>query len=316
LSESAPQHSVTAVVTINNAQGLRSASFQEVTIGYEVDGAAEGTPIILLHGFPDSPRTWDGIVGPLTDSGFLIVRPYIRGHGPTVVNPGHPVSAETSALASDVVLLADFLGLRKFHLVGSDWGCRAACALAVLHPERVHSMVTLGTGYNEVTPIAELSMEQTTAFWYQWLFLTDHGHTLLRDSTEPLCRHLWRTWSPHWNFSDDEFNQAALSFRNPQFVETVLHYYRYRWGNAPGAVPYQAAQSRVESMPCIVVPTTHIQGLNDWCTRPETARRWESHIRLCRRVELAGVGHFPQREVPGLVAREIVAAAGQPRRDR
>jgi pimeloyl-ACP methyl ester carboxylesterase len=282
-----------------------------VTIGYEVDGAAQDTPIILLHGFPDSPRTWDGIVGPLIDSGFLVVRPYIRGHGPTVVNPGHLVSAETSALASDVVLLADFLGLRKFHLVGSDWGCRAAYALAALHPERVHSMVTLGTGYNEATRITELSMEQTTAFWYQWLFLTDHGYTLLRDSTVPLCRHLWRTWSPHWNFSDDEFDQAALAFKNPQFVETVLHYYRYRWGGAPGAVSYQAVQSRVESMPGIVVPTTHVQGLSDWCTRPETARRWESHIASYRRVELPGVGHFPQREVPEKVVREILTTAGQ-----
>jgi pimeloyl-ACP methyl ester carboxylesterase len=302
-------------MTVNNVQDIRSACFPEITIGYEMNGAAKNMPVILLHGFPDSPRTWDGVVGPLIRSGFLVIRPYVRGHGPTVVNPGHPVSAETSALASDVILLADFLGLRAFHLAGSDWGSRAAYALATLYPDRVLSMVTLGTGYNEATPVTELSMDQITAFWYQWLFLTDHGHTLLRERTGSLCRHIWRVWSPRWDFSDDEFERAAIAFQNPQFVETVLGYYRYRWGTVPCSAARRAAQSHVESMPGVVVPTTHIQGLDDWCTRPETARRWESRIRDCRRIELPGIGHFPQREVPGRVSQEIIATVRRARQE-
>jgi pimeloyl-ACP methyl ester carboxylesterase len=297
-----------------DANGVRSARFPEVTIGYEIDGADSGIPIVLLHGFPDSPRTWDGIVDPLIRSGFLIIRPYVRGHGPTLVNAGHQVCAETSALASDVLALADFLGFREFHLVGSDWGARAAYALAALHPYRVLSLVTLGTGYNEATPVIELSMEQITSFWYQWLFLTDHGGILLRERTVPLCRHIWRAWSPSWNFTDEEFDQAAVAFRNPQFVETVLHYYRYRWGIVPGSGRHRSAQSRVESMPDIVVPATHIQGLDDWCTRPQTARRWDGHLRDRHWVELAGVGHFPQREVPEKVVREILATVRRARR--
>jgi pimeloyl-ACP methyl ester carboxylesterase len=300
----------------DSVQDIRSVRFPEVTIGYEIDGTADSTPIVLLHGFPDSPRTWDGIIGPLIRSGFLIIRPYVRGHGPTVVNTGYPVSAETSALAADVILLADFLGLREFHVAGSDWGSRAAYALAALYPDRVLSMVSLGTGYNEATPVTELSMNQVTAFWYQWLFLSDHGHTLLRERTEPLCRHIWRAWSPRWDFSDYDFDRAAVAFTNPQFVETVLDYYRYRWGGVPVSPAHQAAQSQVESMPVIAVPTTHIQGLDDWCTLPETARRWESHIRDCRRIELPGVGHFPQREVPEKVAQEIVSTARRARRER
>ena len=301
-------------VIAEDAKDIRSASFPEVTIGYEIDGLAKGIPIVLLHGFPDSPRTWDGVIGPLISSGFLAIRPYIRGHGPTVVNPDYTISAETSALASDVLLLTDFLGIREFHLVGSDWGSRAAYALAALYPDRVISIVSLGTGYNEATPVIELSMEQITSFWYQWFFLTDHGGTMLRERTVPLCRHIWCAWSPRWNFSDDEFSQAAVAFSNPQFVETVLHYYRYRWGIVPGSARHRPSQSRVESMPGIVVPTTHIQGLDDWCTRPETARRWNSYIRDYRMVELAGVGHFPQREVPEKVVQEILTTVRQARR--
>jgi pimeloyl-ACP methyl ester carboxylesterase len=217
------------------------------------------------------------------------------------------VSAETAALAGDVAMLADHLGLESFHLVGSDWGCRAAYALAVLSPRRVRSLVTLGTGYNEATPIGDLSLDQVTSFWYQWLFQTEHGSTLLRERRVDLCRHLWRTWSLAWRFDEREFAAVADAIANDQFVDTVLHYYRYRWGNAEVTRQHRAAQALVDAMPDITVPTTHVQGLADHCTRPETAARWAGRVTApYRPVELAGVGHFPQREVPERVAAEIL----------
>jgi pimeloyl-ACP methyl ester carboxylesterase len=290
------------------ARQVETVNFPQITVGYEVDGSPVGVPVLLLHGFPDTTATWDRVVEALPVDDLWIVRPHIRGHGATRVNPGHPVSAETSALATDVVMLADHLGLDSFHLVGSDWGCRAAYALAGLSPHRARSMVTLGTGYNEATPVGELSLDQVTSFWYQWLFQTEHGRALLRDRRLELCRHLWRTWSPRWEFDDREFAPVAAAVQNDQFVDVVLHYYRNRWGTAPISEEHRASQAIVDAMPDIVVPTTHIQGLEDHCTRPETARRWADRVTGgYRRVELAGVGHFPQREVPDRVADEILA---------
>jgi pimeloyl-ACP methyl ester carboxylesterase len=288
---------------------VETAVFPAITVGYETDGSARGLPVLLLHGFPDSTATWDRVVAALPADDFWIIRPHIRGHGQTRVNPGYPVSAETSALAADVLLLADRLGVDSFHLVGSDWGCRAAYALAVLRPDRVRSMITLGTGYNEATPVGELSLDQVTAFWYQWLFQIEHGRTVLQDRRLEFCRHLWRTWSPGWEFDDREFASVADAVRNEQFVDTVLHYYRCRWGNAEVSEEYREPQALLETMPDIVVPTTHIQGLEDHCTRPETARRWANRVTGgYRPVELAAVGHFPQREVPGRVAAEILTS--------
>jgi pimeloyl-ACP methyl ester carboxylesterase len=287
--------------------GTETAAFPAITIGFEVNGAPRGVPLLLLHGFPDTTSTWDRVVERLPAADLWIIRPHIRGHGPTRVAPGNPVSAETAALAADVAMVADHLGLGSFHLVGSDWGCRAAYALVGLSPHRVRSLVTLGTGYNEATPITELSLDQVTSFWYQWLFQTEHGRTLLRDRRVDLCRHLWRTWSPAWRFADREFAAVAEAVRNDQFVDTVLHYYRYRWGNAAVTEEHRAAQEIVDAMPDITVPTTHVQGLEDQCTRPETAARWAGRVTAAyRRVELAGVGHFPQREVPDRVAAEIL----------
>ena len=290
------------------ARDVQTATFPSITIGYEVNGSAHGVPILLLHGFPDTTTTWDKVVELLPPDDFWVIRPHIRGHGSTLVRPGNQVTAATAALASDVVLLADRLGIANFHVVGSDWGCRAAYALAGLAPQRVRSMVTLGTGYNEATPIGDLSLDQVTSFWYQWLFQTEHGHTLLQDQRVDFCRHLWKSWSPAWKFDEGEFASVAKAIANEQFVDTVLHYYRYRWRNAPVAAEDRAAQAVVDSMPDITVPTTHIQGLADHCTRPETARRWEHRVKApYRRVELANVGHFPQREAPDRVAQEILA---------
>jgi pimeloyl-ACP methyl ester carboxylesterase len=291
-----------------SARDVETATFPSITIGYEVDGSARGIPILLLHGFPDTTTTWDGVVELLPPGDFWVIRPHIRGHGSTLVRPGNQVSAATAALASDVMMLADHLGIANFHVVGSDWGCRAAYALAGLAPQRVRSMVTLGTGYNEATPIGDLSLDQVTSFWYQWLFQTEHGRTLLQDHRVDFCRHLWKSWSPAWGFDEDDFASVAEAIGNEQFVDTVLHYYRYRWRTAEVAAEDQAAQAVVDSMPDITVPTTHIQGLADQCTRPETARRWEHRVKApYRRVELANIGHFPQRETPDRVAQEILA---------
>lgn len=290
-----------------SARRVASAGFPTITVGYELDGAPQGVPVLLLHGFPDTTATWDRVVELLPVGDLWIIRPHIRGHGATRVKPEQPASAETAALATDVLMLADHLGLDSFHLVGSDWGSRAAYALAGLSPHRVRSLVTLGTGYNEATPIGDLSLQQVTSFWYQWLFQTEHGRILLRDKRGDLGRHLWRTWSPAWRFDDREFVPVAEAVQNDQFVDTVLHYYRYRWGNAPINKQYRAPQAIVDAMPDIAVPTTHIQGLEDHCTRPETAARWASRVTAgYRRVELAGVGHFPQREVPDQVTAEIL----------
>lgn len=287
--------------------GTETAAFPAITIAFELDGSPRGVPVLLLHGFPDTTATWDRVVERLPLADLWIIRPHIRGHGRTRVAGGHPVSAETAALAGDVAMLADHLGLESVHLVGSDWGSRAAYALAGLSPHRVRSLVTLGTGYNEATPIADLSLGQVTSFWYQWLFQTEQGRTLLRDRRVDLCRHLWRTWSPAWRFDEREFAAVAAAVANDQFVDTVLHYYRYRWGNAEVTRQHRAAQALVDAMPDITVPTTHVQGLADHCTRPETAARWAGRVTApYRRVELAGVGHFPQREVPDRVAAEIL----------
>ena len=48
-------------------------------IAYEAHGSASATPVILLHGFPDDVRAYDGVAPPLASAGYRVLVPYLRG---------------------------------------------------------------------------------------------------------------------------------------------------------------------------------------------------------------------------------------------
>ena len=107
-------------------------------IAYEAHGSASGVPIVLLHGFPDDARAWDGVVPPLTAAGYRVLVPYLRGYGPTrFLDPDEPRMAQQAAIGQDLLDFMDALGVRAAGLAGYDWGGRAACIAAILAPERV-----------------------------------------------------------------------------------------------------------------------------------------------------------------------------------
>src|ERR1044072_765655 len=54
-----------------------------LTIGFEESGDPQGFPVVLLHGFPDDARAFDGVAPPLANLGYRVIVPYLRGYGPT-----------------------------------------------------------------------------------------------------------------------------------------------------------------------------------------------------------------------------------------
>jgi pimeloyl-ACP methyl ester carboxylesterase len=71
----------------------------------------------------------------------------MRGHGPTrFLDADTPRSGQQAALGADVIELMDALSIPSAILAGYDWGGRAACVAAALHPARVDGLVTVN-GY-------------------------------------------------------------------------------------------------------------------------------------------------------------------------
>jgi pimeloyl-ACP methyl ester carboxylesterase len=275
-------------------------------IGYLESGQSEGVPVLFLHGFPDDAHTWDRVIAELEGARLRLVRPFQRGFGPSRVTAIAAHSGQVAALAQDVLDLADELGIDRFVLVGQDWGSRAAHAAAILAPERVTGLVVLATGYGPAPDNWEVRLRQAHVFWYQWWFHTEMGRSALEQDRAKVCEYLWRVWSPEWSFKPDEFAAVLPSFENDQFVDTVIHYYRHRWGAAPSSSFYEAQELRLRDTPPIPVPVTFICGSSDACNLPESSRGNDKlYPGGLERIELAGVGHFVQRERPGKVAEVL-----------
>ena len=298
--------------------GARVIQTPVLNIGFEESGDAQGFPIILLHGFPDDVRAWDGVAAPLASKGYRVIVPYLRGYGPTRFRePSAPRMAEQAAIGQDLIDLADALGLSRFAVAGYDWGGRAACIAAALHPERVRAAVFIG-GYSiqdTLAPPQPAAPERERALWYQWYFNTDRGRAGLERNRRGICRLLWETWSPTWHFTDEVFEKTAASFDNPDFVDVVIHSYRHRNLNAPGEPRFAAVERQLAERPKITVPSIVLYGADDGLGSPpaDTPAERASFTALVARRVVSGAGHFMPREQPGAVSSAILELFGATR---
>jgi pimeloyl-ACP methyl ester carboxylesterase len=279
-------------------------------IGYDAYGAATGFPVVLLHGFPDDARAWDAVAPTLAAAGYRVLVPYLRGYGPTqFLDPAAPRMAQQAAIGQDLIDFMDALGLESVGLAGYDWGGRAACITAILAPERVRALVTIG-GYNVQNTLASprtVPADEGRRLWYQWYFNTERGRLGLEQHRRAICRQLWQDWSPTWRFDDATFERTAASFDNPDFVPVVIHSYRHRHGNAPSDQRFESIERHLATRPPITVPTIVLHGADDGVSG---SRRSDGDMALfpsgtvCRVVPNAG--HFMPREQPQAVTEALL----------
>jgi pimeloyl-ACP methyl ester carboxylesterase len=280
-----------------------------LTIAYEDSG--QGFPIILLHGFPDDVRAFDAVTPPLVKAGYRVLVPYLRGYGPTRFRDSSaPRMGEQAAIGQDLIDFADALKVPQFAVAGYDWGGRAACIAAALHPDRVRAAVLIG-GYTIQDVFAAprpAAPEVERALWYQWYFNTERGRAGLAANRRSLCRLLWQLWSPTWHFSDETYNRTATSFDNPDFVDVVIHSYRHRNGNAPGEARFLQMEKQLAERPKIKVPAIVLHGADDGVARPPADSPAERAMftKLVGRRVVPGAGHFLPREKPGVVSSALL----------
>jgi pimeloyl-ACP methyl ester carboxylesterase len=293
---------------------IRSVTTPVLEIAYEESGPPDGHAVILLHGFPDDPRTWDGAVPALAADGCRVLAPWLRGYGRTrFLDAGTPRSGQQAALGADLLAFMDALGIGRAILGGYDWGGRAACIVAALHPGRVQGLLSI-TGYN-IQNIARCGEPAAAAaeysYWYQWYFNTERGRDGLTRNRHDICRLLWRLWSPNWDFDEATYARTGASFDNPDFVDVVIQSYRHRHQNAPGDPAVEPIEALLAAQPPIGVPTIVLHGAADGVDVPENsagdAARFTGPY---RRDVVPAAGHFLPREAPDAVVaaiRELLA---------
>jgi pimeloyl-ACP methyl ester carboxylesterase len=289
---------------------LNRARTTVLEIAYEESGPADGVAVLLMHGFPYDPRTYDEMVPRLVDAECRVIVPYLRGYGATRFLASDTLrSGQQAALGNDLKELMDALGVERGVLAGYDWGGRAACIVAALWPERVLGLVS-ANGYNiqDIGASAKpASAEQEHRLWYQYYFHTERGRAGLEANRREFCRFIWQLWSPNWRFDDATYDRTAVSFDNPDFVEVVIHSYRHRFGYADGDPSVGAIERRLAAKPRISGPTIVLHGDGSGLSPSESSLKHAAFFTgpYQRRV-IPSVGHNLPQEAPDAFADAVL----------
>src|SRR5437016_4391978 len=219
-----------------------------LNVGYAEAGAANGPPVILLHGWPYDIYSYVDVAPLLASAGYRVIVPYLRGYGSTrFLSSGTFRNGQPSAVAADIIALMDALKIQKATLAGFDWGARTANIMAALWPDRCKAMVSVSgyligsqdAGKMPLPPKAELE------WWYQFYFATERGRAGYDKYRHDFAKLIWQLASPKWNFDDATFDRSAASFDNPDQVAIVIHNYRWRLGLVDGERKYDELEKRL-----------------------------------------------------------------------
>src|SRR5258705_7110028 len=205
--------------------GLKQIDAGVLNIGYAEAGAPDGSPVILLHGWPYDIHSYVDVAPLLASAVYRVIVPYLRGYGTTRFLSGDTFrNGQQSIMALDIIALMDALKIQKAVLAGFDWGARTADIMAVFWPERCKALISV-SGYligsvkanqQPLPPQAEL------AWWFQFYFSPGRG--LLGDyqTRRDFTKLIWQTASPKWHFDDETFERSAEAFNNSDHVAIVI----------------------------------------------------------------------------------------------
>lgn len=259
-----------------------------------VSGPDDGTPVVLLHGFPESAACWRPLTARLTAAGLRVLAPNQRGYSPGA----RPVGVDayrTENLVTDVLGLLDALGLPTVHLVGHDWGAAVAWRVAGLHPDRIRTLTAISVPH----PAA-----------YAWA-LRDDADQQQRSSYIGLFRQEGKAeallLAEGARRLRAMFGDAVDPGLRDEFVRLL---------GEPGALTaalnwYRAVNREFGSLPPVRVPTTYVWSTADPAVGPAAAQRCGEFVDApyeC--VVLEGASHWIPEECPDALADAVLTRVG------
>ena len=277
-----------------------------VRLNVALAGDRAAPAVILLHGFPESHRTWRSLV-PLLENEFFLVMPDQRGFGGSD-RPSEVEAYRTDGLVDDVFALADALGLREFALVGHDWGGAIAWAAALRgeprlvrlgiinspHPAVFQKSLIGDAGQREasqyITAFRAPGFEKMVeAKGYDWFFETTFS------------RHVDMDLIPQ-----SEKLQYIADWSQPGAFGAMLNWYRA----SRVLVPAPGAQLPIpdwllRAFPPVKIPTLVVWGMKDTALLPVQLEGLAELVENLTIVRLPQAGHFAPWQAPVEVASAL-----------
>jgi pimeloyl-ACP methyl ester carboxylesterase len=205
---------------------------------HALEWSAQGTLLLLLHGFGNSSRVWDDCAGELAPH-YRVIALDQRGHGDSPRDPEQRYDPPSMARDVEAVLAA--LDARRVVLVGHSMGGRVAMEFAGMHPEMLAGLVLVDIGpESDPRGIVRISLETQEQAW-SFDSLADYRRVLTRqypatapDVLERMAQH-WTRRLPDGRFElklDPQFNvrraaqpaaeRAAAEKRDAERVWDIL----------------------------------------------------------------------------------------------
>ena len=291
-----------------NEQSVKTIKTDTLLVGYIEFGSVDGWPVILSHGFPYDVHAFNEVALILTRAGARVIAPYTRGFGPTRFLSGDAMrNGQQVARGSDIIQLCDALGLERPIIGGFDWGGNASCVAAALWPERIGGLVSYAS--YDIIDIQQqkhaLPPSLERVCWYQHLFQSERGRECLTENRYEIGRLLWSEWSPDWQFDEAVYARTAAAFDNPDFVDIVIHCYRFMHGLEAGDPVFQHQEDFLEKKPKIMVPTVTMDGKADPLKPGGTADHASLFLGLHEHLVI-NAGHNVPQEAPQAFADAVM----------
>ena len=253
--------------------------FEVNGVSLYVEDHGEGTPVLLIHGWPDSAYLWRHQIPFLTGHGFRAIAPDMRGFG----RSSRPPEVADYALANavgDVVGILDSFGIETAHVVGHDWGAGVAWLTATFFPERVSKLVVLSVGH----PRAPRTLRQDEMAWYQ-LFFQFEG------VAEATLQYKDWAWLRRFSRGDGDQERVLEDLSRPGALTAGLNWYRANLApRMPGTAP---------ELPPVTVPTLGIWSTNDYYLDGERMEKSSDFVNApWRYEEIEGASHWIPLDAP------------------
>ena len=204
----------------------------EVEAGVTIRGvrAGQGTPVLLLHGHPQTHLTWHEVAPQLVSAGYQVVATDLRGYGDSSRPPGddHHLNYSKRVMARDQVAVMRALGHERFAVIGHDRGGRVAHRMALDHPQAVERVAVL-----DIAPTATMYAQTNMEFarrYFWWFFLIQPAplpERLIEGDTEFFVRtHLAAQSKTPGSPSEELIQEYLRCYRLPGGIHSVCEDYR------------------------------------------------------------------------------------------
>jgi pimeloyl-ACP methyl ester carboxylesterase len=248
------------------------------------DGPADGTPVLLLHGFPQHASSWNALVPLLTEQGYRTLAMNQRGYSPGA-SPRKRSAYKIPELVADVAAVVDELAGGRAHVVGHDWGAAVTWGFGAAHPEKVRSLTALSVPHVGAFLSAMWSSRQGLRSWYMAMFQ-------LPWLPEQLLGRRYEWFLRYFGQSSEPARRDFAEFDGPASFTGPLNYYR--------AMPLTDLRAAFQP---VTVPSLFIASDGDIAVDKRGVQNCAKYVHAPYRLEtLHGVSHWILDEAPAEAA--------------